>query len=361
MADGQHCTSHVRPGQDPMECEIDKLHDELLVGPTLDQFRVGLCYSGSITFDHWVKFAIQKEVKLFELNLAVDNWELGSKGLQNLKVTGPLPSLKSMEISWCSKIKGLEVVDASNLVSFTYIGPDIVVPFRNVPQLSELTIGQQYCYSFIFNADKHISYSYKLRKLKLMVSVEVMCRSQHTFVYPVNFPMLYNLRELEFDIQTKAESATAWVDGGSGVGCRFVVPSGRILFRMWTGLEKLETLHHEISRMVLIEKQIKQLEPELPPGVKLIIYVLPQTNDTKKWIDRYDRTYREGVDDFGSEGRRRVGMGYQPAKTHYESLGEGRGDEGEKKRVYVREPVRIHVRTLYYRSHSPCKETGGAI
>lgn len=162
-----------------------KLVNQALVlhqGPTLDQFRVGFCYSGSwYMFDHWVKFAIQKEVKLFELDLAADSWQncggwsqydfpdierlssgdndklkfsrfcsnlksltlvnvsvkkeiiqfflsncpclqhvcvSGSRRLENLKVTGPL---KSMEISRCPLIKGLEV-DASNLESFTYIG-----------------------------------------------------------------------------------------------------------------------------------------------------------------------------------------------------------------------------------------------
>lgn len=94
----------------------------------------------------------------------------GSRRLENLKVTGPL---KSMEISRCPLIKGLEV-DASNLESFTYIGPHIEIPFRNVDQLSELTIGQGYCFSFICKPDKHASYSSKLRKLKLMVRYEVL-------------------------------------------------------------------------------------------------------------------------------------------------------------------------------------------
>uniref|UniRef100_A0A3Q7GAE9 F-box domain-containing protein n=1 Tax=Solanum lycopersicum TaxID=4081 RepID=A0A3Q7GAE9_SOLLC len=225
-------------------CSFMKLVNQALVlhqGPTLDQFRVGFCYSGSwYMFDHWVKFAIQKEVKLFELDLAADSWQncggwsqydfpdierlssgdndklkfsrfcsnlksltlvnvsvmssacLCFRRLENLKVTGPL---KSMEISRCPLIKGLEV-DASNLESFTYIGPHIEIPFRNVDQLSELTIGQGYCFSFICKPDKHASYSSKLRKLKLMVRYEVDC--------PYNFPVLDNLRELELDIQLYA-------------------------------------------------------------------------------------------------------------------------------------------------------------
>ncbi|KAK4352191.1 hypothetical protein RND71_027709 [Anisodus tanguticus] len=279
---------------DPMECKIDKLQNELLVdtlsylsvkevarefmklvnqvlkwhqGPTLEQFRVGFIFNGScFTIDHWIRFAIQKEVKLFELNLAAGlapdvGWSYsyfpdieklssgdigklkfsrfccnlkslslvdvhvkeeivhfflsncphleqicisGSKCLENLKVTGPLPSLKSMEISYCFNVKGLEV-DASNLESFTYIGPDILVPFQNAPQLSELTIGQEYCYSFIFYADKHASYSSKLRKLKLMVPhLVAMWRSSSTFSYPDNFPRLDNLRELELDLKLEA-------------------------------------------------------------------------------------------------------------------------------------------------------------
>lgn len=205
-------------------------------GPTLDQFRVGFNFFGGCStteIDRWIEFAIQKEVKLFELNLRAgwgyhfatyffpDIGKLlsgdickikfsrfccnlkslslfgvnvkeeilqiflsncpcleqvcvsGCKSLQNLEVTGPLTSLKSMEILWCRNVKGLEI-DAPNLMSFKYIGPDILLPFQNFPQLSELTTGSQYCYSFIFNADKHESYSCKLRKLKLKVPREIV-------------------------------------------------------------------------------------------------------------------------------------------------------------------------------------------
>ncbi|KAJ8538129.1 hypothetical protein K7X08_014669 [Anisodus acutangulus] len=116
MGDGQHSTSRVQLQQDPMECKIEKLPNELLVailsylsvkeaaktclvsrrwrylwqytsgcleiydrdrstrstevehkfvklvnhvlkllqGPTLDQFRVGFCFSGSILYSHLI-------------------------------------------------------------------------------------------------------------------------------------------------------------------------------------------------------------------------------------------------------------------------------------------------------------------
>lgn len=331
MSDG-HNTSRVRHQQDPVECKIDKLTDELLVdilsclsvkeaaktslassrwrylwkytsgclelyedrdrrpeaalefmklvnqvlklhqGPTLDQFRVGFTLQPCCSMtqiDRWVEFAIQKEVKVLELNLAAGwgyhvGWSTyyfpdigkllsgdnigklkfsrvcsnlksltlsnvnvkdkilqfflsncpcleqvcvsGSECLQNLKVTDPLPSLKSMEIIDCYKVKCLEF-DAPNLVSFTYVGPDRYVPLQNYPHLSELTIGGQYCYSFIFNADKHISYASNLRKIKLRVGSMIMRQSWLTIGYPDNFPRLKNLRELELDILVEARNS----------------------------------------------------------------------------------------------------------------------------------------------------------
>ncbi|TMW96242.1 hypothetical protein EJD97_007701 [Solanum chilense] len=324
MGDGQHSTSRVRLQHDPMECKIEKLPCELLVailsylsvkeaaktclvsrnwrylwqytsghleiydrdrrttdpdvhykfvkfvnqvlklhqGSTLDQLRIGFCFRGSnFTFDHWVKFAIQKEVKVFELDLAagrqifdgfryyyfpdINTLSSGdkfyrfcsnlkslrlvnmgvkdetiryflsncpcleqvcisfSKCLQSLRVPGLFPSLKSMEISWCNNVKGIEV-NASNLESFTYIGPNILVPFQNVPQLSELTLGDYYCYNFIFKADEHTSYSSKLRKLKLILPPLAVGKSTITSTYPDNFPRLDNLRKLELDIKLRA-------------------------------------------------------------------------------------------------------------------------------------------------------------
>ncbi|XP_075088077.1 F-box/FBD/LRR-repeat protein At4g26340-like [Nicotiana tabacum] len=229
----------------------------------------------------------------------------GSKCLQNLKVTGPLPSLKFVELSWCYNVESLEV-DASNLESFTYIGPYILVPFENLPKLSELSIGHQYCHSFIFDADKHTRYSSKLRKLRLIVPPQALW-SRLTSSYPDNFPRLDNLKVLELDLMLKAcesllfftflvnaspllSNFTARIQY-TGVlaeevvkiigltGCRSDFNLALHLLGIGESLKEMilqptnERHHYKVKEMAatLMEKQSKQLEQRLPPGAKLVM------------------------------------------------------------------------------------------
>ncbi|XP_009758292.1 uncharacterized protein LOC107791699 isoform X2 [Nicotiana tabacum] len=232
-----------------------------------------------------------------------------------------------MEILWCRNVKGLEI-DAPNLMSFKYIGPDILLPFQNFPQLSELTTGSQYCYSFIFNADKHESYSCKLRKLKL----KAMRESWLTLHYPDNFPRPNNLRELELDLTLEAGESllffTFFIKAASllsrfrariiyipalhkqyvGIGVRILERAAReatagfvhkrlkvVKLIGFTGrrtdyklalhlleigrgslkkiiLQPTNDSHGiKIKRVTLIEKRSKQLEAKLPPGAKLVM------------------------------------------------------------------------------------------
>nr|XP_009765304.1 PREDICTED: putative FBD-associated F-box protein At5g56700 [Nicotiana sylvestris] len=397
MRDGQYCTSHVRLQQDPVECKIDALSDELLVA-ILSYLSVKKAATTCLVSRRWrylwqytsgcleiydrdkrtrdpnVEHEFVKlEVKVFELNLAtgggfvvglryyhfpdIEKFHLtlsisvlrrksfifflsncpclekvrvsGSKCLQNLKVTGPLPSLKFVELSWCYNVESLEV-DASNLESFTYIGPYILVPFENLPKLSELSIGHQYCHSFIFDADKHTRYSSKLRKLRLIVPPQALW-SRLTSSYPDNFPRLDNLKVLELDLMLKAcESLlfftflvnaspllsnftariqytgvlaeecmdihrhverTAWratrfvhnhlkvVKIIGFTGCRSDFNLALHLLGIGESLKEMilqptnERHHYKVKEMAatLMEKQSKQLEQRLPPGAKLVM------------------------------------------------------------------------------------------
>ncbi|CAK9172584.1 unnamed protein product [Ilex paraguariensis] len=68
----------------------------------------------------------------------------GSGTLVNLKVVGPTLKLKYLEINECYELKHLEI-QAPNIVSFTYHGTKISMPFKNVPRLSEMSLGKHYC------------------------------------------------------------------------------------------------------------------------------------------------------------------------------------------------------------------------
>ncbi|XP_075088779.1 uncharacterized protein LOC107791699 isoform X4 [Nicotiana tabacum] len=212
--------------------------------------------------------------------------------------------------------------------SFKFFFPIVHVSSKSVFQLSELTTGSQYCYSFIFNADKHESYSCKLRKLKL----KAMRESWLTLHYPDNFPRPNNLRELELDLTLEAGESllffTFFIKAASllsrfrariiyipalhkqyvGIGVRILERAAReatagfvhkrlkvVKLIGFTGrrtdyklalhlleigrgslkkiiLQPTNDSHGiKIKRVTLIEKRSKQLEAKLPPGAKLVM------------------------------------------------------------------------------------------
>ncbi|XP_059662790.1 F-box/LRR-repeat protein At3g58900-like isoform X2 [Cornus florida] len=118
---------------------------------------------------------------------------VGTTCLVNLKIAGSSLKLKCLEISHCHCLKILEI-SAANLVSFTYLGQDISVPFKNVPLLSELSIAGPFCSSFVFGSCKHSSYIPQIEKLKLKVF------SQEFFRFPIYFRELGNLKHVELSI-----------------------------------------------------------------------------------------------------------------------------------------------------------------
>ncbi|XP_059308218.1 putative F-box/LRR-repeat protein At4g15060 isoform X1 [Lycium ferocissimum] len=119
-----------------------------------------------------------------------------SNSLKKLVVSGSSPKLRSVEISRCENLMSMEV-RAPSLVSLTYIGCFVQELFEEVPSLSELTIGGFYAYYFIMKAPMYSSNCSNLKRLKLEVSSEVssLCK-----VIPDEFHQLCHLKKLELDI-----------------------------------------------------------------------------------------------------------------------------------------------------------------
>ncbi|KAI3455716.1 hypothetical protein Pfo_012379 [Paulownia fortunei] len=118
---------------------------------------------------------------------------------KNLQVVDPLPNLKVLEISECLNIQSLEI-SAMSLVSFTYEGNEISLPFKKIPNLSELTLGGNFCKSFIYEPNKHSSYSVQLVKLALNLRIAI---PERAIIAPPALPQLYSLKRLELNIVSK--------------------------------------------------------------------------------------------------------------------------------------------------------------
>ncbi|KAL8043151.1 hypothetical protein ABFX02_09G099500 [Erythranthe guttata] len=125
----------------------------------------------------------------------------GSRSTKNLRVVDPLPNLKQLEISNCRKIRSL-VISAKNLVSCTYQGRrKISFPFKENPNLTELTLDGPLCESFIYEPKNHSSYSFQLTDLVLKLQISSFERT----IAPTDLPRLYALTSLELNIVSEVD------------------------------------------------------------------------------------------------------------------------------------------------------------
>ncbi|GFP90539.1 hypothetical protein PHJA_001197800 [Phtheirospermum japonicum] len=161
--------------------------------------------------DDWIFLAMHKKVKMFELEVAkslrlvsvdiedeVVHYFLAScpyleqlcirdsHVTKNLRVVDPLQNLKDLEISNCQSIQSVEIF-VTNLVSCTYEGGRVIFPFKEIPNLSELTIGGDFARSFIYEPKKHTSYSAQLVKLALSILNTVSSQPLSQRSPPINY------------------------------------------------------------------------------------------------------------------------------------------------------------------------------
>ncbi|KAL7140318.1 hypothetical protein ABFS83_09G112900 [Erythranthe nasuta] len=122
----------------------------------------------------------------------------GSNATKDLKFVDPLPYFKVLEISDCCNIESL-LISVENLVSCTYQGNVIGLPFKKVPKVSELTLGGVFCESFVYEPNKHSSYSTQLLKLVLNLHTASVLGE----IVPRDLPQLYALKQLELSVVSR--------------------------------------------------------------------------------------------------------------------------------------------------------------
>ncbi|KAL8028836.1 hypothetical protein ABFX02_14G186900 [Erythranthe guttata] len=126
-----------------------------------------------------------------------------SDATKHLRVVDPLPNLKELEISDCCNLESLEI-SATNLASCTYQGSEISLPFKKTRDPFELTLGGVFCKSFVYEPNKHSSYSAQLVKLVLNLQTEdVQRESIKRTIAPPEFHQFGSLKQLELNIVSK--------------------------------------------------------------------------------------------------------------------------------------------------------------
>ncbi|OMP12793.1 putative ubiquitin-protein ligase [Corchorus olitorius] len=210
-------------------------------------------YRGEI--DEWVRFAFEKKVKRFELDLSsynvscyqascypltlqalplpssisltslilkcVDiNEELleniisnspfleclslgDSSSLVHLRVAGPALCLKYVEIIFCFSLESLEL-HAPNLLSLKYSGAKINISFVNIPNLVEISLGGEdlpYFARKLCGLSTHFS---KLQMLELdVLQLEVI----ETKMERLKYPIFSQLKQLKLHVDTNSTAS----------------------------------------------------------------------------------------------------------------------------------------------------------
>ncbi|KAM7494908.1 hypothetical protein LguiB_029517 [Lonicera macranthoides] len=213
-------------------------------GATIDGFRVHFDLDSSYKsdIDSWIKFALQKGARRFELDLerisrssediypfpaqslighptinnSLAHLQLNyvdvtrelleyllsncpflefvsvrcSQSLVGAKVVAASPKLKYLEISDCDNMEFLEISSAINLGSLKYAGPLASLCFRNVPNLADVSFGGKYCLDIVEKFQEQIIPPSQIEKLKFDMRHIVYERFD-------TFPELKNLKQLE--------------------------------------------------------------------------------------------------------------------------------------------------------------------
>ncbi|XP_027163142.1 putative F-box/LRR-repeat protein At3g28410 isoform X1 [Coffea eugenioides] len=238
--------------------QVVKLHQ----GPSVDKFIVhcqGITDESPNRICDWIHFAMEKEVKVFELDISCHDFpdlnkflsisrevkpsvdRIGLTSLTSLRLVDVnvkdemieyllsscrhlehlcikfdnymkklnvlSSSLKSLSIFYCTKLKSL-TISAANLLSFVYgeasMSPVLKLQLQNVPLLSELQLKGPHCGSFLFEPSEHSKYSHQLQRLVLnvpMLDVVSAPRHDHSLF---GLPQLQCLKQLDLILHARA-------------------------------------------------------------------------------------------------------------------------------------------------------------
>lgn len=110
----------------------------------------------------------------------------GAERLIRIRISGPSLKLKYLELRDLPNLSSREI-DVANLVSFEFCARELIVDFKHVPSLAEMSIESDYCVHFMHGLHRFPSILSQLRtpKLNLMaVTVSRFYFVLFAFKYP---------------------------------------------------------------------------------------------------------------------------------------------------------------------------------
>ncbi|KAH9767221.1 putative preotein [Citrus sinensis] len=216
----------------------------LLQTKSLQQLRICYPVNSDYDVDSWVQFAVDKRVQRLELDFSESKTEghelhtfspyfkttssfsslvslrlidvdipeevlhyllcycpllevltlKGAEKLIRIRVSGPSLKLKYLELRDLPNLSNLEI-NAPNLVSFEFSAGELIVSFKHVPSLVEMSIEGDYCTYFVYTLHQFSSFLPQLRTLKLnLMAVSV----PEDFLNSI--PKFPNLKHLEMTL-----------------------------------------------------------------------------------------------------------------------------------------------------------------
>ncbi|CAA0808778.1 Unknown protein [Striga hermonthica] len=189
-----------------------------------------------------------------------------SESLARLRVSSPVPNLKTLEIMDCP-LEYIEISSATSLVSFSYSGQRPKGTITNVPNLVEASIGGA-CADFVVNNSCHFSgFLSRMETLDLNLKFEVSWPSWHE---------VYRDRVEEMEAEPEHEHLKVIEFVGFQGG---VVEVELLLCLMGRAVSlksliihpSFEHLFHVKMRCEKATAVAKKLKTRLPPGAELVI------------------------------------------------------------------------------------------
>ncbi|XP_074287500.1 uncharacterized protein LOC141612589 [Silene latifolia] len=201
--------------------------DEIYCFPDLDKFRGMLANcDGLYNLREVVLSGVDVSCQVIEFMLAhfpLERLCISNTYIDTLSVSGD--RLKSLKLDECDHL----MISSSNLMSLTYAGSENSVFFEHAPNLSDLSVGEKFCATFLPTGLLNGGYISWLKRLEFVMPRKALRESVN---YPLELPVTPNLEELKIEIYGVQDACCLWpvlLIKSAPILCKFSVKVNSLL------------------------------------------------------------------------------------------------------------------------------------